>query len=80
MESSFLDEAGSHMPSRIKTEDARPCREIATLEIVETHLPEASESDPETVAWRPYAGNAGALRLFGTPPDRGNITNMCSLE
>ncbi len=50
MQNNFLDAAGSRMPCRMRTEDACPVRETATLEIVEVHLPGASESNPEMVA------------------------------
>ena len=80
MKNNFLDEAGSRMPCRMRTEDACPARETATLEIVEDHLPGASESTPEMVSWRPYANNDGDVRVLRAWPDRGRINNMCAFE
>jgi hypothetical protein len=76
----FLDEAGSRIPCRMRTEDACPVRETATLEIDEVHLPGASESNPEMVAWRPYANNDGEVRVLEVWADRGRMTNMDVFE
>lgn len=82
MHNNFLDEAGSRVPRRMRTEDAWPVRETATLEIVEVHLPRVSESNPEMVAWRPYANNEGDVRVLVLEvwPGRGRMTNMYAFE
>lgn len=68
------------MPCRMRTEDACPVKETATLEIVEVHLPGASEINPEMAAWRPYANDDDPVRVLEVRPGRGKITNMRAFE